>query len=452
MSKIKPFLILTTIFNHAGDNEYERNYPYDENEVKIFINEATDPLLKQLNEGKEGEEEITIENIKAIDKISYEDICQKDKDKEIKTKSDLFFNILKVFTEKLKQQNETRKSQTNYFHYKNREHCYTTQINAKIGIMFTSDTHAEADEVEKILFLFDKMKNDGKVDKMVFLGDYGDRGPNWAYTYFLLTAMAGKYGEDILFIRGNHEDKEIARGYGDLIKTLFWADTVSKKDLFVFLNNCWEKMPVLGEIEYNQKKIFCSHGAMPLNNACEWIETEKGENYPNFLGNWNSNNFDEEKETNPTKSERGEGYEIPIKTIFDQMEKGGYAWSIHGHVHKNQCGISEDQKKRVVTVVANKYDYDCGKSAFLPAVYIINDENPNGTFFNLLNVKNKKIKDYYKEKQKNREVLNNCVIYEYDNEIIYQDKINKKKEKCDHNTRKKISCCCDICKKWWKSR
>ena len=233
-------------------------------------------------------------------------------------------------------------------------------------------------------------------------------------------------------------------------------------------------MPLICEITWNQKKIFCSHGAIPLNKQGEWLEyEEKTKRFkdPYFLANWNENIFTENQQQGIQPSSREIGYAIPIKEIFQNMVNNEYDWSIHGHVHKNQCGILKNKNKRVVTVVAHEGGYDNKKDTpFLPAVYIINDDNPNGTFFNLLQKENDKIKDFYKEKQKNREVLNNCVIYKYDfilektkkgikkinknptnieeqkEEGIYKENKNKEK-KISHNILKKICCCCDICEK-----
>ena len=334
-----------------------------------------------------------------------------------------------------------------------------------IYIFPAGDTHAEADKVEKIWYFFDKLKKENKVDKLVFLGDYGDRGDSWTYTYFLLAAMAEKYGEDIIFIRGNHETIEIMSAYS---MQAFGAISGKRE----CANNCWDEMPLICDITWNQKKIFCSHGAMPLNKKGEWLEYEEDkyiQGKSNFLANWNENIFINDPPLGIGKSSRGAGYEIPIEKIFENMANNEYDWSIHGHVHRNQCGILKNKNKRVVTVVANEYYYNCNKTPFLPAVYIINDKNPNGIFFNLLQKQNEKIKEFYNKKPQNMELLklNNCIIYEYEKtndkknennqenqtnkeeqkeEVIYEENNNKEKKNV-HNTTQKICCCCDICEK-----
>ena len=474
MCKVKSILIvlfITNHFNHATTENYEEQFPDEKEKESInnFIAWETKSFLEKLNEKrkKDKKEAITIEQIR--------------NDLEVTEENEILIDILNNFSTTLQNQNENRRNEIEYIEIDKKKYCNKITIEAKKGIMFASDTHADAKMVEKIFYFFDQLKHKNEVDKLVFLGDYGDRGGFWTYTYFLLAAMAEKYGEDILFIRGNHEDSLIMLTQGGGVV----YDAINKKNT----QNLWNEMPLIYDITWNQKKIFCSHGAMPINQNGEWLTYEKTNELsqePIFLANWNENIFTEDPKQGIKTSKRGSGYEIPIKKIFENMINKEYDWSIHGHVHEKQCGILKNKNKRVVTVVTNEYYYNNYK-LFLPAVYIINNENKNGTFFNLLQKQNERIKGYYKEYPTNGKVLNNCVIYEYDfglqktnekinefdkenqtnkkeqkeeiinqenqtneeeqnNKIINQDNINEEK-KIDCNILKKIYCCCDICEK-----
>ena len=458
MRKVKILLIVLSVanhFSHATTKNYEEQFPDEKEKESIdnFIAGETKSFLDKLNKKREEENK---------DKITMEQIQN---DEEVTKENAILIDILNNFSTTLKDQNENRGKKIGYIEIDKKKYCYKLKIEAEKGIMFTSDTHAEADKVEKIWYFFDQLKQKNEVDKLVFLGDYGDRGNCWTYTYFLLAAMAEKYGEDIIFIRGNHEDREIALIYSGAVSGAIWDNPKCT-------NNCWNEMPLICDITWNQKKIFCSHGAMPLNKKGEWLEYEEDkyiQGKSNFLANWNENIFINDPPLGIEKSSRGAGYEIPIEKIFENMANNGYDWSIHGHVHRNQCGILKNKNKRVVTVVANEYYYNCNKTPFLPAVYIINDDNPNGTFFNLLQKQNEKIKEFYNKKPQNMELLklNNCIIYEYEKtndkknennqenqtnkeeqkeEVIYEENNNKEKKNV-HNTTQKICCCCDICEK-----
>ena len=446
MRKVKILLIVLFVanhFSHATTENYEEQFPDEKGKESIdnFIAGETKSFLDKLNKKREEENK---------DKITMEQIQN---DEEVTKENAILIDILNNFSTTLKDQNENREKKIGYIEIDKKKYCYNINIETTKGIMFTSDTHAEADKVEKIWYFFDQLKQKNEVDKLVFLGDYGDRGKYWTYTYFLLAAMAEKYGEDILFIRGNHEDIRIARIYSGAVSGAIWNNTKCT-------NNCWNEMPLICEITWNQKKIFCSHGAMPLNKQGKWEKTVKDE-YQNeyFLANWNENIFTEDlKQKIQPSSYRGSGYEIPIKKIFDNMEDKGYDWSIHGHVHKNQCGILKNKNKRVVTIVANEGCYNTRPdSPFLPAVYIINDENPNGIFFNLLQKQNEKIEELNTEKTKNMKVLNNCVIYEYDFEEEMKVDLQKQNEKIHAKSKynfkgknkfktllKTICCCCNF--------
>ena len=443
MCKVKSLLIvlfITNHLNHATEEDYEKQFPDEEEKENInkFIEVEAKSFLAKLNEKrkKDKKEEITMGQIQ--------------NDEEVKKEKEILIDILNNFSTTLKDQNENRGEEIGYIEIRKKKCYYKITTEAKNGIMFTSDTHAEADKVEKIWYFFDKLKKENKVDKLVFLGDYGDRGDYWTYTYFLLAAMAEKYGEDIIFIRGNHETIEIATIYSGYVD-----DAIRKNRECV--NNCWDEMPLICDITWNQKKIFCSHGAMPLNKKGEWLEYEEDkyiQGKSNFLANWNENIFINDPPLGIEKSSRGAGYEIPIEKIFENMANNGYDWSIHGHVHRNQCGILKNKNKRVVTVVANEYYYNCNKTPFLPAVYIINDDNPNGTFFNLLQKQNEKIKEFYNKKPQNMELLklNNCIIYEYEktndkkNENNQENQTNKEEQKEEviyeenNNKEKKNTC------------
>ena len=421
MCKVKSLLIvlfITNYLNHATTENYEKSFPKEEENINKFIEEETKSFLAKLNEKREKEEKEAI----TMEQIQY--------DFGVNQKNQILIDILNNFSETLKNQNENRRNdEIEYIEIDKKKYCNKITIEAKKGIMFASDTHADAKMVKKIFYFFDQLKNKNEIDKLVFLGDYGDRGAYWTYTYFLLAAMAEKYGEDIIFIRGNHEDIDTMYGNGGGLV----YDAINKEKT----QNLWNEMPLICDITWNQKKIFCSHGAIPLNKNGEWLYYEKKtvrSQEPIFLANWNENIFTEDLKQEIQPSYRESGYEIPIKKIFDNMEDKGYDWSIHGHVHKNQCGILKKKNKRVVTVVANEFYYNKKGLPFLPAVYIINDKNPNGTFFNLLQKENERIKGFDKEHPTNGKVLNNCVIYEYDFEN-------------GRNILKKICCCWDICEK-----
>ena len=179
MCKVKILLIVSFIanhFHHATTENYEEQFPDEKEKESInnFIAWETKSFLDKLNKKREEENK---------DKITMEQIQN---DEEVTKENAILIDILNNFSETLKDQNKKRIEIIEYIEIDKKKYCYKLKIKAEKGIMFTSDTHAEADKVEKIWYFFDKLKKENKVDKLVFLGDYGDRGDSWTYTYFLL--------------------------------------------------------------------------------------------------------------------------------------------------------------------------------------------------------------------------------------------------------------------------
>ena len=239
MCKVKILLIVLLVanhFSHATTENYEEQFPYEEENINNFIAGEIKSFLDKLNKerGEKNKAPITMEQIR--------------NDLEVIKGNEILIDILNNFSTTLKYQNENRGEKIGYIEIDEKKYCYKLKIEAKNGIMFTSDTHADAKTVEKIWYFFNQLKQNNEIDKLVFLGDYGDRGAYWTYTYFLLAAMAEKYGEDIIFIRGNHEGIETMSSNGGI-----YAFEAIKKNQEC-ANNCWDEMPLICDITWNQKK------------------------------------------------------------------------------------------------------------------------------------------------------------------------------------------------------
>ncbi len=77
-------------------------------------------------------------------------------------------------------------------------------------IAFVGDTHGDIVTTSRILKGF----LERKVDNIVFLGDYVDRGTRSLMNLVLVTSMAMAWPEHIVILRGNHEDWEVNAGFG----------------------------------------------------------------------------------------------------------------------------------------------------------------------------------------------------------------------------------------------
>ena len=106
-----------------------------------------------------------------------------------------------------------------------------------------------------LLRIFDKTEKKPPEHKLLFLGDYVDRGDQGIETVCLLFAWKIKYPDKVYMLRGNHEVAAVNRMYGfhqectQLHGNKLWAKF---QDVFKWL-------PFAAVI---QDKIFCVHGGI----------------------------------------------------------------------------------------------------------------------------------------------------------------------------------------------
>lgn len=121
--------------------------------------------------------------------------------------------------------------------------------------MVVGDLHGDIETLEKIITLF----LDENYKRLIFLGDYVDRGHNQVEVVNVLFYYKRIYPEKIILLRGNHEDPIINRQYGfyDEIALKF-RDT--HRTIFQRYNKVFSKLPIAAMTWNN---IFCVHGGVP---------------------------------------------------------------------------------------------------------------------------------------------------------------------------------------------
>ncbi|MFW9805928.1 MAG: metallophosphoesterase [Candidatus Thorarchaeota archaeon] len=120
------------------------------------------------------------------------------------------------------------------------------------NIIFVGDLHGELNSITSVQSLITKYPT----HNFVFLGDYADRGPSQIETFNLVMALALKYPDRILMLRGNHESDEVAQRYG------FYYE-VTKKFSFEVYSKYLEVFQVLPMAAFNPEGIFACHGGIP---------------------------------------------------------------------------------------------------------------------------------------------------------------------------------------------
>lgn len=119
-------------------------------------------------------------------------------------------------------------------------------------LIFVGDLHGELEYALRIRDLID----DYKGHLFVFLGDYGDRGPMQTQTFNLVSALALRYPNRVLMLRGNHETASVATRYG------FYHQIVRDYSQSAF-KHYTSAFSVLPMAVFTNHGVFGCHGGVP---------------------------------------------------------------------------------------------------------------------------------------------------------------------------------------------
>jgi len=127
-------------------------------------------------------------------------------------------------------------------------------------IIFVGDTHGDLEVSQKVIKEFLKPQN-----KIVFLGDYVDRGPFSKESLNFLLEQKEKFPDQIFLLQGNHEGHRILK----FSPAEFW-ESLSKKDYQKY-SQVVESFP----LAVVAKDIIALHGALPKIEKLEDFEKIK---------------------------------------------------------------------------------------------------------------------------------------------------------------------------------
>uniref|UniRef100_A0AC34GFB4 Serine/threonine-protein phosphatase n=1 Tax=Panagrolaimus sp. ES5 TaxID=591445 RepID=A0AC34GFB4_9BILA len=124
-------------------------------------------------------------------------------------------------------------------------------VEVEIPIKVIGDIHGQYQDMHKLFDLIGRVPE----QKMMFLGDYVDRGPQSLETIVLLLALKLRHREKIYLLRGNHETPAVNRIYG------FYDECCRKYGVGLWweFQTVFNRLPMAGLIS---KKILCMHGGL----------------------------------------------------------------------------------------------------------------------------------------------------------------------------------------------
>lgn len=143
------------------------------------------------------------------------------------------------------------------------------------GFLVVGDTHGDEETTSNAFRIAE-----GEGLKLLFLGDYVDRGPRQIENIVRLLELKLSWRDDLIILRGNHETVEMNRWYGfmDVVYIRYGPD------LYDSFAKLFSKLPYAALIH---KKIFAVHGGVAegLRRIEEVNSIPKGELDPqNIVG------------------------------------------------------------------------------------------------------------------------------------------------------------------------
>ncbi|RZN68438.1 MAG: hypothetical protein EF807_05900 [Candidatus Methanolliviera hydrocarbonicum] len=116
-------------------------------------------------------------------------------------------------------------------------------------VIFVGDTHGDLDATRNVISKYLNSKN-----KVVFLGDYVDRGPNSMENINFLLISKILYPKNLLLLQGNHEGRGIIKFY----PADFWEGLSGR--LYSLYSSLLSKLPLAA---ITKNGIIALHGALP---------------------------------------------------------------------------------------------------------------------------------------------------------------------------------------------
>jgi diadenosine tetraphosphatase ApaH/serine/threonine PP2A family protein phosphatase len=233
------------------------------------------------------------------------------------------------------------------------------------NVVVVGDIHGD---MESSIYILNDIE-DLNADKMVFLGDYGDRGSESVEVYYLLLTLkvSDRKEKKIIMLRGNHEGPPDLPVMPHDLPLLFSAKYGAEgKAVYAGIKELWEYLPYAVLVE---GRYLMLHGGLPVNAASIKDIAFAHESHPS------SSNFEEILWSDPVEgkgnfySMRGAGRMFGEDITERVLRAVGVKTLIRSH---EPCeGVKVNQGGKVLTLFSRK-----GSPYFnTRAAYLILDEN-----------------------------------------------------------------------------
>lgn len=279
---------------------------------------------------------------------------------QIKTDHDELIKLIDSVTWLLQQEKKYRKEK---FGAEN-----IVYLEQPENIVVVGDIHGDLNSLLKILFVieYDYFLFNPQ-NKIVFLGDYIDRGDFSVNVINILFRLKKRYPESIILLCGNHEAvRQFPFSAHDLPKQLRLLYGVKGNETYRKLMKSFAELPLMTVIK---DAMILVHGGLPILDHCNFEGnyktilakiTKSKENIEQLL--WNDPkkiNSDRDWET----SRRGRGYHFGKNITKKWLEVLSSKVVVRGH---EPCkGYKIDHEGKIITIFSSKEPYPKFDAGFL---------------------------------------------------------------------------------------
>lgn len=129
------------------------------------------------------------------------------------------------------------------------------------NVTVVGDTHGDFDSTKRIVKYFLKRLEKDSNEKILFLGDYVDKGAESVKNFVIICALKATFPNNVYMIRGNHEDLSQNKIYGlfDEMNSKY-SDCGGSDILAPKFDSVYKNLPLSVVLD---KNIFCAHGGIP---------------------------------------------------------------------------------------------------------------------------------------------------------------------------------------------
>ncbi len=215
--------------------------------------------------------------------------------------------------------------------------------------VFIGDTHGDADAtisiIEQSRFV-ENMEAGDKDRKLVFLGDYADRGSEQLKNLEIIMNLKVKYPDNVVLLRGNHEEEGSGITYG-LLKELGGKHKQEGLELFEQYNEIFQELP---GILVTASGVAAVHGGIPSRDISSLRELQDPDIQKEMRWNDPTDQTDDRgkpgNRSNPNSKKFGKG-------AFNKfLEATGSKMMIRSH-EAIQSGAETAFDNKLMTVFSN---------------------------------------------------------------------------------------------------